>query len=334
MKLPLFIAFIQLPLLTTTADIVDGKSTVYGNLEINQGSCGTMKKDPLVQFTFAINGVLWKHGTACGDCYKLTVNGTSTIACVSDVCHECTEKQFDLTKDLWNFLYNNLDPGIQNLKFEKVDCPVTPSMDVCLKDGSNPNWLAIQFANIPETVTQLKVNGIEATRMDNINFFELDKVSNVNLGSIDLHLTEENGQTLAVTTGLTSGKCQEVPAQFSTQGSGSSTDPAPALPTPTPSSEEPCPPMETKKNDIASIAQQVTLKSGNGPKKTSSLIGSLVVAVVLAVVVGMTVFMKKRKNAKAAKSDVPNAPLQTVATKGAYGQSFKTPNHHSDIAIL
>ncbi|CCI43351.1 unnamed protein product [Albugo candida] len=344
MRLISLVFLLQFTTFTSSFEI---EATVYGTPhEINDGACGQMEPNPFVPYTFAISEYAYSSGAACGTCYAMTYEGTTITVMASDMCPECTFLHEDLTDKLWNTLIKDT-PGVkEGIAFMKVDCPVPDTFKLCLKAGSNPNWLAVQAINLPGAVSGMKISDIIGKRMSTNNFFTVD-AQNVDLKNVAVEVTGESGQVISVTVALQPGKCTAVNKQFSTSGPGGPSPspstpqipPSPTSPSSSPPSssvppKKPCPPIETKADDGDQNVQHVTTKSGSSPSTTRKVAAPFSIICALGLVVGMTVYMKKRKNAKTLKNDVPPAPLQTVGGNGNYGQSFKTPNHHSDIAIL
>ncbi|KAL0592168.1 hypothetical protein ABG067_000275 [Albugo candida] len=332
---------------TTFTSSLEIEATVYGTpAEINDGACGQMEQNPFVPYTFAISQSAFNGGGVCGTCHTMTYKGRTITAMVSDMLPGTENLHEDLTDKLWKTLIDET-PGVkEGIIFTKVDCPVPDTFKLCLKDGSNPNWLAVQAINVPGATKSMKISDITGKRMESNNFFTVD-AHNVDLNSVSVEVTGESGQVISVTVALQPGKCTPVHKQFSTTAPGGPSPspstpqipPSPSSPSSSPPSssvppKKPCPPIETKADGGDQNVQHVTTKSGSSPSTTKKVAAPFSIICALGLVVGMTVYMKKRKNAKTSKNDVPPAPLQTVGGNGNYGQSFKTPNHHSDIAIL
>ncbi len=137
-------------------------ATTYGPLSPGTGNCGFPGGTYDPNNYCAIISADYQNGMACGACIDAQAStGGSVTLMVVDSCPSCsTANQLDLGPQAWNTLTGNAPPGIANITWHFIQCPLSmmtgdPSGDIMYqwKSGCSASYNPIQFLdmNIPVT---------------------------------------------------------------------------------------------------------------------------------------------------------------------------------------
>ncbi|MBL8956333.1 MAG: hypothetical protein JNK82_36505 [Myxococcaceae bacterium] len=155
-----------------------------------RGACGY---DPTNDDFTAIYTGGWASSAACGTCIEVTGPKGVVVVRVVDHCPDCENDHLDLRRSSYAKIANIPD-GRATVKWKTVTCPTAGNVQVQVKDGSNPFWLAIQPRNFRRPV--VKVEGqkggawVTLSRTD-YNYFLAE--SGLGEGPIALKLTADDG---------------------------------------------------------------------------------------------------------------------------------------------
>jgi expansin (peptidoglycan-binding protein) len=127
----------------------------------------------------ALNDVQWSNLAHCGRCAKVRCidarckSRDSEIVTIVDRCPECKHGDLDLSPSVWKTI-TGVDPSRLAIEWSFIDCPVSGPLNMCLKTGSSPYWMAFQPSNIVTGVTSMTVNGFATSVMDSAYYFLVD----------------------------------------------------------------------------------------------------------------------------------------------------------------
>jgi hypothetical protein len=131
-------------------------ATNYTSLVPGQGACGFPGASTPIDYA-AIITPDYQNGEICGACLALKdASASSVTVMVIDECPSCgTAHQLDLGTAAWNTLTNNAAPGIANITWSFVPCPLSivagdASGDIQYqwKSGCSAYYTEIQFMNM------------------------------------------------------------------------------------------------------------------------------------------------------------------------------------------
>ncbi len=97
----------------------------------------------------------WAASAACGTCLEVTGPKGVLVVRVVDQCPDCDDHHLDLRKTSFAKIAEVAD-GRVNVKYKAVTCPTSGNLQVQMKDGSNPYWLALQIRNHRRPVTKVE----------------------------------------------------------------------------------------------------------------------------------------------------------------------------------
>uniref|UniRef100_A0AAV1V2G7 Expansin-like EG45 domain-containing protein n=1 Tax=Peronospora matthiolae TaxID=2874970 RepID=A0AAV1V2G7_9STRA len=217
----------------------EGDGTSYTLGQVSSGNCNFMSALPTASTNYvALNQEQWNSLGNCGRCIEVsciddrcTAKNKTAIVQVLDRCPECKHGALDLSPTVYKEI-TGLDPHRLTVRWRFVDCPNPASVQVCLKEGSNANWMAVQPTNGLVGVKSVTVNGGVTTMLDGAYYY-VSTTPNTDLSAVKVAITSVNGDVISDTYSLTAGKCTSTNQQF---GSGNTlqTTSAPSPPSPTP----------------------------------------------------------------------------------------------------
>ncbi|ETN08027.1 hypothetical protein PPTG_12540 [Phytophthora nicotianae INRA-310] len=218
----------------------EGDGTSYTLGQVSSGNCNFMSAIPSASTNYvALNQAQWDNLAGCGRCIEVscideqcTAKNKTAVVQVLDRCPECAHGALDLSPTVYKEI-TGLDPNRLTVRWRFVDCPDPGTVQVCLKEGSNANWIAVQPTNGLVGVESVTVNGASTKMLDGAYYY-VATTSNADLSAIKVAITSVNGDEISGTYSLTAGKCTDTKKQF---GGGSSSQsqsyPTTSAPTPT-----------------------------------------------------------------------------------------------------
>ncbi|KAE8988747.1 hypothetical protein PR003_g22343 [Phytophthora rubi] len=256
----------------------EGDGTSYTLGQVSSGNCNFMSAIPSASTNYvALNQAQWESLGSCGRCIEVscideqcTAKNKTAVVQVLDRCPECAHGALDLSPTVYKEI-TGLDPNRLTVRWRFVDCPDPGTLQVCLKEGSNPNWIAVQPTNGVVGVKSVTVNGA-ATKMLDGAYYYVATTSNADLSAVKVAVTSINGDVISGSYSLTAGKCTDTKKQF---GSGDTTQqqsPAtytPASTTAAPKAATPAPEPATEA-PAATTATPSTTAPTTAPTQTYS----------------------------------------------------------------
>ncbi|KAG6613212.1 RxLR-like protein [Phytophthora cinnamomi] len=173
-----------------------------------------------------------------------------------------------------------LDPNRLKVRWRFVDCPNPGTLQVCLKEGSNPNWVAVQPTNGVVGVKSVTVNGGATTMLDGAYYY-VSTTSNTDLSAVKVAVTSINGEVISGSYSLSAGNCTDTNKQFASSSGGDTSQqqspatdaPSTATTAPETSTTAPEPATETPAATNATpttTAPTQTYGSNNGDQSSQS----------------------------------------------------------------
>ncbi len=189
---------------------VDGVITFYDG--DGRGACSYDSGDS--DFA-AINAEQWAASAACGTCIEITAPKGKTVVRTVDLCPECKRGHLDLSRAAFNKLAD-LSLGRVNVTWQAVTCPVSGSVRLKMKDGSNPYWTAVQVRNSRRPVKTLEVKKGGTWRVlprTDYNYF-LDE-SGFGMSAVEVRITaDDNTQVTGDVPSVQANAELEMAGQF------------------------------------------------------------------------------------------------------------------------
>jgi outer membrane protein assembly factor BamB/expansin (peptidoglycan-binding protein) len=232
-------------------------ATTYGPLAPGTGNCGFPGGSYDPNYYAAINSSDYENGLACGACIAAqnVTNGGSVTVMVVDSCPSCsTAHQLDLGPAAWNTLTSNAMPGIANITWNFVPCPLSMmtgntsgNIEYEWKSGCSSSYDPIQFLDPlfpitsvsfsstisgPYTPLVLGANGVGGNEYWGTTNGSLNGTS----ASIYFDVTDARGDSVTIGP-LNVGACGQTfgtGAQFPGCAGGANTPTLTATPTVTP----------------------------------------------------------------------------------------------------
>ncbi|KAG6616015.1 RlpA-like double-psi beta-barrel domain [Phytophthora cinnamomi] len=246
--------------LVSASTTYEGYGTVYTLSSPSDGNCNFMSwPDDAVTKYAALNAEQWEETMNCGRCAQVSCTDASCagqaseIVYIMDQCPGCAYGDLDLSPDVFESITGQSYTKL-SIEWQFVDCPISSSVQYCLKTGSSEFWVAVQPANFVSGVQSLSINGQETSVIDSAYYFLIDGSgeSVADLSSVSISLSGVNGEVLEETLSLTADKCTNGNSQFSSSGDNSQTTttttqtattsaPTTAAPTTTPTPTTPAP---------------------------------------------------------------------------------------------
>ncbi|KAL3659854.1 hypothetical protein V7S43_015156 [Phytophthora oleae] len=201
-----------------------GHATTYGLTDPSGGNCNFMKYPQAAVSNFvAINKVQWDSSMSCGRCAQVTCTDSlcsgrsqeSEIVYVVDQCPGCNEGDLDLSPSVFKSI-TGMEPGIVEISWEFVTCPVTGNIEYCLKEGSNSFWAAIQPTHTTVGIESVTIDGKSTSMVASSFYFLLngDSTEESDLSNLKISMTSVQGETITDVLSFADGKCVEGSSQF------------------------------------------------------------------------------------------------------------------------
>ncbi|RLN20732.1 hypothetical protein BBJ28_00001032 [Nothophytophthora sp. Chile5] len=228
-----------------SAEYFEGDGTAYTLSEVSSGNCNFMSAISIASTNYAaLNNDQWDDLANCGRCAEVSCiddqcedQTTTAIVQILDRCPECSSGDLDLSPTVFKIITGS-DPSRLTIRWQFVDCPSPGTVEVCLMEGSNTNWVAVQPTNMLVGVESLTINGETPTMLDGAYYYVLESSSGVDLTAVEVSITSIDGDVIDGTYALTAGSCTDMNQQFggsnSTTSGSSTTTTAPAATTATP----------------------------------------------------------------------------------------------------
>ncbi|KAG7380083.1 hypothetical protein PHYPSEUDO_007789 [Phytophthora pseudosyringae] len=231
----------------------EGDGTSYTLSQVSSGNCNFMSATPTASTNYvALNQAQWDTLGNCGRCIEVscvdaqcTAQNKTAVVQVLDRCPECAHGALDLSPTVYKEI-TGLDPNRLTVRWRFVDCPDPGTVQVCLKEGSNANWIAVQPTNGAVGVESVTVNGATTTMLDGAYYY-VSSASGADLSAVKVAITSISGDVISGTYSLTAGKCTDTNKQFGSGSTSQSTSQtsAPASTTATPKSTTAAPKATT-----------------------------------------------------------------------------------------
>ncbi len=198
-----------------------GDGTAYTLGSVDAGNCNFLYSGYTNASTnyAALNSVQWNNLANCGRCATVQCidsrcsSSESILVQILDQCPECKYGDLDLSPSVFKTLTGS-DPSRYKIQWDFVECPISGSIKYCFNRGSNNYWVAIQPTNFAYGIYDMKINGISSRIMQNAYYY-LSTDKWINTSSIDIELTNINGDKISDTISGTAGKCTDGISQFS-----------------------------------------------------------------------------------------------------------------------
>jgi expansin (peptidoglycan-binding protein) len=176
-----------------------GRATTYGLTNAIGGSCSVRLAPQGLDPTLfvAMNGDQYAKSSACSRCLSIKGPKGTVTTFVADVCFECGHGNLDLNTALWNTIVGG-DPRIEPITWQYTPCP-DEKEKLCMKEGSNAQWLALQVANSRDGVKAMEIGGVKAEVIGITSFYQVSGGINLDLSKLDVKLTSTSGITSKLT---------------------------------------------------------------------------------------------------------------------------------------
>ncbi|KAI9985909.1 hypothetical protein PInf_024700 [Phytophthora infestans] len=250
---------------TSADEYFEGDGTSYTLGQVSSGNCNFMSAIPSASDNYvaveadqalptalgrteraaklalglALNQAQWDNLAGCGRCIEVscideqcTAKNKTAVVQVLDRCPKCAHGALDLSPTVYKKI-TGLDPNRLTMRWRFVDCPDPGTVQVCLKEGSNANWIAVQPTNGLVGVQSVTVNGASTKMLDGAYYY-VATTSNADLLAVKVAITSVNGDEISGTYSLTAGKCTDTKKQFGGDSTSQSQSyPATSAPAPT-----------------------------------------------------------------------------------------------------
>ncbi|OWZ03900.1 hypothetical protein PHMEG_00024289 [Phytophthora megakarya] len=198
-----------------------GDGTPYNLAAVGNGNCAFMSAWSQASTNYvAVNQAQWDGLKHCGQCIEATCidskckdNKTSVTLQVVDRCPECKYGDLDMSPGALTKIVG-YNPGRIKIGWKYVDCPNPGTVKVCLKQGSNPYWIAIQPTNTRIAVKGLSINGMTGTLLDGAYYYYIQSKDKVAYDKIKVDVTSVNGDIVSGTYSMKIGECVDTKKQF------------------------------------------------------------------------------------------------------------------------
>uniref|UniRef100_K3WJ69 Expansin-like EG45 domain-containing protein n=2 Tax=Globisporangium ultimum (strain ATCC 200006 / CBS 805.95 / DAOM BR144) TaxID=431595 RepID=K3WJ69_GLOUD len=193
---------------SNTAAAFSGKATTYGTNDSSGGACSLRRTPSGVSASHFVAMNKQQYANACGRCISIKGAKATVTAFVADLCNECGQNNLDLSGNLWTAVTGKT-PGIEKITWDFVACP-SPKPALCLKEGSNTYWLAVQAANVRDGVSKMQIAGQTGTMIGTTAFYYVNANGAVNLNKVPVTVTSISGQKTSYTAALKVNQCTTV----------------------------------------------------------------------------------------------------------------------------
>ena len=145
----------------------------------------------------AMNDPDYQHAAWCGACLAVTGPSGSVTVRVVDRCPECKHGDLDLSPQAFEKLAP-LAQGRIPITWHEVECPVSGPIAYHFKEGSNPDWTAIQIRNHRYPIERVEARGKTgawaAIPRQPYNYFVVDH--GLGAGPYALRVTDARGHVV------------------------------------------------------------------------------------------------------------------------------------------
>jgi expansin (peptidoglycan-binding protein) len=219
-----------------SAEYFQGDGTTYTLSEVSSGNCNFMSANGIAAANYAaLNEVQWRNLSNCGRCAQVSCIDSrcadptaSAVVQIVDRCPECKYGDLDLSPTVFKAITGS-DPSRLAIRWQFVDCPSEESVKICLKNGSNGYWIAVQPTNARVGIQSVAINGQAATMLDGAYYYLVTASSGVDLTAVKVAVTSVNAEVIEGTYSLSTGQCTDTYRQFAATGSTTSSTPEPSM---------------------------------------------------------------------------------------------------------
>ncbi|GMF31712.1 unnamed protein product [Phytophthora lilii] len=205
----------------TSAEYFEGDGTTYTLGEVSSGNCNFMSSNSIAPMNYAaLNAEQWNNLSNCGRCAQVScidsrcVDTTaSAIVQIVDQCPECKHGDLDLSHSVFRAITGS-DPSRFTIRWQFVDCPDPETVKICLKNGANGYWLAVQPTNSLVGVQSISINNQATTMLDGAYYYLVTSSTGVDLNAVNVSVTSIYSDVIEGTYILTSGQCTDTYQQF------------------------------------------------------------------------------------------------------------------------
>ncbi|KAF1774098.1 RlpA-like double-psi beta-barrel domain [Phytophthora cactorum] len=180
-------------------EVFTGKATTYGLESALGGSCSArMAPYGLNSSLFvAMNYDQYYESSSCNRCLSITGESGTVTAFVADLCYECGYGNLDLNTALWYTVVGG-DPRISEISWHFTPCP-DEQEKFCWKEGSNPQWFALQVPNSRDGIKAMEINGVEGEVIGVTSFYQVSPSEAIDMENVDVKITSNQGITSKAT---------------------------------------------------------------------------------------------------------------------------------------
>lgn len=190
------------------ADAFTGRATTYGTNDFKGGACSVRQSPTGVDPTHFVAMNKQQYGNSCGRCLSIKGAKATVMAFAADLCNECGQNNLDFSGNLWKAVTGKT-PGIEPITWHFVTCP-KPKPALCLKEGSNPYWIAVQAANVRDGVKSVDIAGQKGTMIGTTAFYFVNSNGKANLNKLPVTVTSVGGVKSSYTVALKENQCTSV----------------------------------------------------------------------------------------------------------------------------
>ncbi|KAG6604684.1 Expansin protein 3 [Phytophthora cinnamomi] len=198
-----------------------GDGTPYNLNGVNMGNCAFMSSWSKAATNYvAVNQAQWDGLKHCGQCIEATCidskcknKNSAVILQVVDRCPECKYGDLDMSPSALTKIVG-YNPGRIKIGWKYVDCPNPGTIKVCLKQGSNPWWVAVQPTNARIAVSSVAINGKKATLLDGAYFYYIQSRDEVPFNKLKVTISSVEGDMVSGTYSMSIGQCVDTKQQF------------------------------------------------------------------------------------------------------------------------
>jgi expansin (peptidoglycan-binding protein) len=171
--------------------VSNGQATFYDG---GPGNC-SYPNEPDDGLFVALGPSEYSASAACGSFLDVTGPNGSVRVKVVDQCPECQVGHLDLSRDAFARI-GDPDAGVIDITYRAVANPAVPGpLTVLVKDGSNPDYLALQVDNHGNPLTKVQVGSTSLTRTSD-NFWEAS--GGLGDGPFTVKVTDSQGRTATI----------------------------------------------------------------------------------------------------------------------------------------
>ncbi|TYZ66916.1 hypothetical protein PybrP1_001592 [[Pythium] brassicae (nom. inval.)] len=202
---PVSCALLVLVVALESVSAFTGKATTYGTNDFKGGACSIRQSPSGVNPTHFVAMNQQQYANSCGRCLSIKGAKGTITAFAADLCSECGQNNLDFSGNTWNAVTGKT-PGIEPITWHFVPCP-QPKPAICLKEGSNTFWVAVQAANVRDGVSSIEIAGRKGTKIGTTAFYQADTNGKVNLSKLPVTVTSVGGVKTSYTVSLKENQC-------------------------------------------------------------------------------------------------------------------------------